>query len=363
MSDHADRLYAWLLKRSAGSSSRKMRAAGLLPSAVAALGLDVVDARTAFRMLRIDERVEYTPDISGLPYTGYLQVKVPAVVEPLSLTRWKQALSADEIEQGLHDALLPAHETLADLGDDDLALLVAGLVRVRATARHEPCTFGFALSARELLGSSKLLDRMPLAARRLLGVAELPSTPRYLVAAGPARPEGVLLIENSTTFEDAVRAGFHTDMLLIAAYGYGLNLMTDSASGWALVDSITSGRCEVLRRSGQDFDLPALLHHPRLHFWGDLDREGLRIALALRSRLPQLTLSALYEPMRSLVASPAHSHPYSIACGKANQLPWQTCGDSTIDALAALCAVRAVDQEAIDLQANIARCCKPLESA
>jgi hypothetical protein len=274
--------------------------------------------------------------------------------EPASVGAWRHALQAAGVDAELREALLPAHESFADMPEDDLALLVAGFVRLRGCAPHPPGLFGFGLSARELLGSSKVLDRLPVPARRLLGVADLPSTPRYVVVAGPTQPQAVLLIENSTTYEQAVRAGLAAEVALIAAYGYGLNMMSDSAAGWALAESLAGGRCEVLCRSGGGFDLSTLLRHPRLFFWGDLDREGLRIALALRANLRQLSLSALYEPMCEMVQTRARSHPYALACGKANQQPWQACGDEQIDALAALCSTRAVDQEGVELSAHIA---------
>jgi hypothetical protein len=67
--------------------------------------------------------------------------------------------------------------------------------------------------------------------------------------------------------------------------------------------------------------LSTLLAHPELFFRGDLDREGLRIALALRRRLLQLRLSGLYAPMRDMVAHRRSSHPYVELSGKLFQAP------------------------------------------
>ncbi len=221
--------------------------------------------------------------------------------------------------------------------------MYAHLVR-RAQTHEEAARHRF-----RILGSSKILDRLPLSARRILGVSKLPATPRYVVVAGPAEPKAVLLIENSTTYEEAVRAGLDKSVALIAAYGYGLNMMTDSAAGWALVESLTQGRCEVLSRSGQAHRLTNLLEHPNLYFWGDLDREGLRIAMALRAKLPHLKLSAFYQPMADLARNKTTSHPYALFCGKANQQAWRHTADKQFDALASVCELRAVDQEAVNL--------------
>lgn len=350
MDETVQHLYLWLLKRSAKSSSRRMRAAGLLQAAINELGLDLVEARTAFRALRSAGQFDYLPDMAGLPYNGYATINPPELVESPTAVAWRSALDAQGVSTELRDALLPAHELFADMEDEDRMLIVDALVRLRETMEHPVDSFGFSLSARQVLGSSKILDRLPLSARRALGVAGLPSTPRYVVVAGPSSPTAVLLVENTTTYEEAVRAGLDESVALIAAYGYGLNMLADSVAGWALVESLTGGRCEVLRRSGQDHELSELLQHPRLFFWGDLDREGLRIALALRSKLPKLTLSALYRPMRDMVRQRARAHPYALACGKANQHAWRDIGDATFDVLAMECATRAVDQEAVDLQ-------------
>jgi hypothetical protein len=209
--------------------------------------------------------------------------------------------------------------------------------------------FGFSLSAQHILGASKVLGRLPQATLKLLGVDHLPSTPRYVVVAGPANPVGVLLIENTTSFEMAVHAGLDSELTLIAAYGYGLNMLSDSSAGLALLDSVSRGRCEVLSRSGQGHVLSDLLAHRKLFFWGDLDREGLRIALALRRHFPHLALSALYAPMVALVGARETSHPYVGISGKALQAPWVRTGDDLMDGLAFFCEARAVDQEALEI--------------
>lgn len=157
------------------------------------------------------------------------------------------------------------------------------------------------------------------------------------------------MIENTTTFEMAVRAELDKELALVAAYGYGLNMLSDSSAGLALLDSVSNGRCEVLSRSGQRHSLPRLLSHPNLFFWGDLDREGLRIALALRRSLPNLGLSALYAPMLALARDRETSHPYSEISGKSLQAPWVPTGNALVDRLARCCDHRAVDQEALDI--------------
>lgn len=169
------------------------------------------------------------------------------------------------------------------------------------------------------------------------------------MVAGPSEPKAVLLIENPTSFEEVVRIGWATELAFVVAYGYGLNMSADSTAGWNLVDGLINGRFEVINRTAGRHRLDALLNHPNIFYWGDLDREGLRIAAALRQRLPALRLSALYIPMLRLAAYEETSHPYSEATGKSNQMLWRPMGDELLDALALSCSERAVDQEAVDL--------------
>ncbi|WP_426683524.1 Wadjet anti-phage system protein JetD domain-containing protein [Xanthomonas translucens pv. undulosa] len=347
MSEVTEALLAWL-RRQSGAGSR-LQAKSIVQRAAQALDTDLVSIYGAFRELRAEERVSYAPDTMGVPYRGYLIVTAEPIPASATATAWNDVLVLEGVDPKLALALAQCHGIFDGLDETDMRLAVRGLLRVREASRASTEDFGFSVSAREILGSSKVLGRLPATTIKLLGIDQLVSTPRYLVVAGPASPAGVLLIENTTSFEMAVRAGLDAELALVAAYGYGLNMMSDSSAGLALLNSISNRRCEILSRSGQGHSLPHLLAHPRLYFWGDLDREGLRIALALRKILPMLSLSALYAPMRVLAAERATSHPYVGMSGKALQAPWVQTGDKLIDQLAACCEYRAVDQEALDI--------------
>lgn len=347
MDDVVDPLLAWL-RRTSGPKGRKLLAADVASRAAQALRTDLVSVYDALRQLRKSELVSYKPDTMGIPYTGYLTV-VPAAVD-VSVTEkaWRDALAAVTDDAPLADALAVSHALFDGLEALDMRNVIQGLIRIRRAAASLEDEFGFSVSAQHILGSSKVLSRLPLATLRLLGVDRLPSTPRYLVVAGPPQPLAVLFIENATSFEMAVKAGLDAQVALVAAYGYGLNMMSDSSAGLALLESVRSKGCEVLSRSGGGHSLDQLFGHPRMFFWGDLDREGLRIAMALKQHLPQMELSGLYAPMRRLVAQPESSHPYTGLSGKALQSPWTATGNQLLDDLASSCEVRAVDQEAVN---------------
>ena len=72
----------------------------------------------------------------------------------------------------------------------------------------------------------------------------------------------------------------------------------DAAAGAGLQQAMSSRRdkrasCGVFRHAARTS-----------YFWGDLDREGLRIAMALR-RIPQLDFSGFYVPMVEMARNPA----------------------------------------------------------
>ena len=73
------------------------------------------------------------------------------------------------------------------------------------------------------------------------------------------------------------------------------------------------------------------------------------IATALRRRIPQLGLSGFYAPMVDMAQNPATSHPYAVFSASATQVPWSETGDRLLDWLARCCALRAVDQEAVNV--------------
>jgi len=349
MNDIDEALLAWLRRKLGPTSGRKLMAAGIAQRAAMALDTDPVSVFDAFRELKAAGLVSYAPDTMGIPYAGYLTVTAEEVRPSETAAAWQEALTLEGMDPELATVLAPCHAIFDGLDKIDMQHVVRGLQRIRETAGHSVGDFGFSVSACQILGSSKVLGRLPMAALKLLGVDRLSSTPRYVVVAGPTEPAGVLLIENTTTFEVAVRAGLDANLALVAAYGYGLNMHSDSSAGLALLDSLSHGRCEVLSRSGQGHALSRLLAHRRLFFWGDLDREGLRIALALKKNLPNMGLSALYTPMRALVMERETSHPYVGMSGKALQAPWVRSGNDLIDGLAASCESRAVDQESLDV--------------
>lgn len=281
--------------------------------------------------------------------TGRVSLLIP-VAQPVELSsaiHWREALQALNLAEDDIAALLPCHAKVDDWTSVDLRTLAQGLLALRAAQVQGAGTPRFVVSARYLMGSSKLLNSLPPQALRTFGIRLdlFPDAVPYVVVAGPAEPEVVLLIENPHAFEEAIAAGVAQTCGLMVTFGYGLTRAGDAYGNQLAVLLGMMDQLVPLVRSGNPPQPAQLLAHPRLLFWGDLDREGLRIYASLRQRFPKLRLSALYRPMIDAARQGA-SHPYVRAAAKDSQ---GDLGDLPADAqtLAPWCRDRAVDQELV----------------
>lgn len=210
--------------------------------------------------------------------------------------------------------------------------LVAELKRIRAEPADRPA---FIVAASGLLASSKLLDRLPRAALRRIGIPidAYPPPPMVLLTAGSAKPEAVVLVENPRAFEQAFAATKDLPVAWISTHGL---VATSIADG-------LRGRHYGAPVDGTPPPLDRLLAMERLFYWGDLDQAGLMIFLETRKRLPHLRLSALYRPMLALLTQ-GGGHPYTRITDKVGQRPCQT-EDLAVEKLLNACREQAADQE------------------
>lgn len=235
----------------------------------------------------------------------------------------------------------------ADWPADMLGALVAELKRIRAAVPDQPA---FIISAAGPLASSKLLDKLPRAALRRIGVPidAYPSPPMVLLTAGAAYPEAVVLVENPRAFERAFAATRDLPVAWISTHGLIAMSIADALGG---------------RRYGAPVDgtpppLEQLLAARNLLYWGDLDLAGLMIFAEARKRLPSLRLSALYRPMEDLLVR-GGGHPYTVATDKAHQRGCEM-DDARFMRLIEACRSRAIDQEWLPVSAIRAECCDAL---
>ena len=213
--------------------------------------------------------------------------------------------------------------------------------------RGEPL---FIVSAKYFLGSSKVLPNLPNNSLGKFGIdlSLFDSPPRYVIVAGPVSPDAVIVVENPHSFEVAINAGGQADKCAwVSTYGYGLSMKTNPDEyGNQLVDELQKvSSVKTLVRGGSPQDLLQLVKHEKIHLWGDLDLEGLKIYHRLKSVFPKIQYSALYKPMIDHIKR-GEGHPYCRIVSKENQKKHITDDPKTI-MLQDFCRTHAVDQEVV----------------
>jgi hypothetical protein len=252
------------------------------------------------------------------------------------------------------DALAPLSAKLASFSDSEMAHILDGLLHLRDNLSEESGRHRFLVSAKYLLASSKLLDVLPAPALRAFGISvELfPNHPLYVVVAGCSNPEAVVLVENPAAFELAVTTHAIRTCAFIATFGFGLSKsQEDYGNQLAFMAEERFANAITLTRQGSSCPTAKnLLNHSTITFWGDLDIAGIHIYLRLKKAIPNLRLSAIYEPMLASLGATGRSHPYVSAVGKSGQMTMTTHPehtDTSAQTLLSRCLLRGVDQEQV----------------
>lgn len=321
-------------------------------------GLTVIEVRRGLNELREAGEVKCRDWSNGEPYGKvHLALNAPPVSD--IAVAWQNVLEARELSPKEVNALLPLHSALNGLDRADMDGLVGGLLQLRAEQDRFAGVPRFNVSAKFLLGSSKLLDALPTAPLRAFGIdkTRFERFAGYIVAAGPPDPVACVLVENPHAFETAMSTPGTNDVAWIVTFGHGLS-WHDEDYGAQLAELLVDRPRlpNPLIRIGNPPDTNTLLRHESLFFWGDLDPEGLRIFEHIKSRWNHLRLSSLYQPMVEALRAAATSHPYVPATSKAGQAAWSS-NDASVANLMMLCANRGVDQEAVEPD-TIARLCR-----
>ncbi len=343
------------LRRLARDSGR-VRTGPAIDKLCLGLGLPRVDVYAALRDLYRAKLLGYTPDGQELPASGFISVQAEVVVPAAHETAWTEALDAAGLEQDVAAALVSLAAVVADLDHSDMAVLVQALKRLRL-GQVVTNDAGFNVSARSLMGSSKVLAALPRQILEALGLParlQLPS-PRYILCAGPTFPVATLLIENPRAFENAVRSGLAKDVAVVCTFGFGLSYLGSAL--WS-DDVHSDDRPIALVREGAPPALDRLLAAERVYFWADLDLAAMGIYRSLKVAIPRLRMSAIYEVMLPMLDDPTRSHPYGTLFDKGGQLGRfgsdvtspLAAADRELSLLQLACARRAVDQEAVDEQ-------------
>lgn len=355
MPEFEERIQQWFFKRTKGNSTGKVLTKGVMGRLRAEVINDPVAIRKALMLLREDGHLEFSSDDRGEPVSSYITVTKPVQDVQEYVLRWSFALEdKGGISQADIDALLPMADTIQDLSRDDMGLLLDGLVRLRQDQAKLLGQPAYLVSARYLLGSSKMLNSLPKRYLKIFGIdpQKFPSHPLYVVVAGCASPKTVVLVENPAAFEMAISTQAVNRCAFIATFGFGLSTAEDDYGKQLanMVEERFSGAITLTREGSTCPSAKALLNHPSITFWGDLDIAGIEIYLRLRKAIPNLQLSALYKPMAASVGDPPQSHPYVKAVSKERQptMPRSVLKDDPVaTGLLNICISRGVDQEQV----------------
>lgn len=343
------------LRRMAGAGG-KVRASSALPKLALLLKAPSIAIDEAIRELYRVNLLRYRADGRELPASGYIDVSTEVFVAKEHHTSWLAALSHAAFNAEAIVSLSKLSDLVADLPPEDMAVLAMGLQKLSQSGDLGTKDSGFNVSAKHLMGSSKVLSNI---SRRMLQVIDLPvrlhnGSPKYVICAGPESSVATLLIENPRAFENAVRAGLAKEVSLICTFGFALSYLGQE---WLHAeDTPESDRPIMLPRCGEPPALDQLLKAPAIFLWADLDVAALDIYLSLKSAIPHLRLSRIYEAMMPMVLNPETSHPYARLFEKEGQsIGIRRSAATQVRLLdpAALsvwnsCQHRAVDQEAVD---------------
>ncbi len=354
MPEFEEQVLQWFFKRTKNSASGKLLAKPIMAKLRDEVINDPVAIRKALMRLRDDGQLDFTPNDRGEPISSYIQVNKPEQATPPHIERWSRVLEARNLDSTDVAALMAVADALSDLPESDMGHVLDGLLRLRSDQDGLAGQHTFFVSASYLLGSSKLLSSLPKRALRAFGIdpGRFPSHPLYVVVAGCASPDAVVLVENPAAFERAIGTRAIDRCAFIATFGFGLsNAQEECGRQLAGMVEDRFAHAITLRREGtQCPDARTLLSNPKITFWGDLDPAGIEIYLRLKRAIPRLELSALYKPMVSALEDSRESHPYIKSVGKEQQpsMPRSAIKDGHVaSALLRLCSSRGVDQERV----------------
>ena len=358
LSDEAE-IVLTQLRKMAGNSGR-LQTSSCMPKLARVLELSRLIVDEAIRDLYRAGLLQYQADHRELPASGFISVVRESATTSPQEVAWEQALAGSGLSKEITVELSGLSSSLNGMPPEDLNALARVLRRLSEADSVCFDDAGFNVSARHLLGSSKVLSMM---SGRMMDSLGLPSrlrnsSPRYVICAGPPNPIATLLIENPRAFENAVRCGLSAEVALICTYGFGLSHL---GQDWEH-DSATHERPILIVREGSPPPLIDLFRATNVFFWGDLDLAAINIFQSLRRAVPQLQMSRIYEAMLPMVQDLECSHPYAEIFDKSGQTKSSSIKTHTHDnldptclSLRNACKTRAVDQEAVsdlDIRTN-----------
>jgi len=344
------------LRKMAGKNA-KLNPGKLQSRIMRITGLDTISIKIGMQVLLDKKEIEAVEwDSMNCMPLGKMSLNLKPLPVESHVHSWQHAVSASSLEPKAKNALSSKRiaSKMKGASDDFMVELIKSLeVLIQGQDDIPEGSPLFEASARFLCGSSKMLDDLGPTLLKTIGldVDRFSRAPRYVIVAGPPSPDAVVLIENPHSFERAIQSD--ASCAYVCTYGFGLT-MSHEGYGTLLLENITTHlpHLKTLVRHGNPPEIGALLEHPKLFFWGDLDLSGMRIYDSLRLQYHHIRLSALYGPMLKSLKE-GGSHPYIPAAGKGKPgqpVQHKKLGelkDSVAQKIASFCAQRAVDQEII----------------
>lgn len=336
---------------------KKFLQSGSLVNKVASeTGYDNLSVRQALgRLVKSRWLTGFAPNgtpLGQVTIIGEIPVKI---IDP-TFTAWENALKLEGVKPEEMSSLLPCFKKFQGMSNQDMSLVIKGLVRLKNDQAQHVGKPMFLVSAQYLLASSKILGELPAKNINKFGIRTSIFTkhPPYVVVGGSANPKTVVLIENPASFEMAINSKATKNCAFISTFGFGLS-HSNSEYGYQLVNIVESGFAKSItltREGSKPVSAKELLSMQQISFWGDLDTAGIHIYLRLKAKIPNLRLSALYKPMLDALRMEECSHPYVDLTKKIGQLDLlsSTCYENEILELLNLVSTRGVDQEYISLE-------------
>lgn len=351
--DNVQRMREALIARMGGKSY--LRPAGLIDALAKDTEESTITVRQSLARLVREQWIDGVSN-DGVPFR---QVKITGTLPEKPVDpgeqRWQTVLNrAAGLPPEDAAALSPLWKKLVEFDAAELDYLLTGLMTLRSNLAEEIGRHRFIVSAKYLIGSSKLLDELASPALRAFGISvdQFPSHPYYVVVAGCQAPAAVILVENPAALEVAMATEAASRCAFVATFGFGLGRAKEDY-GNQLADIVEDQFANTVTLTREGSRCPPareLLTHPSITFWGDLDIAGIHIFLRLKKSIPTLHLSAIYSPMIASLNQPSRSHRYLAATGKSGQgrMPALCSVDeATASKVLKLCASRGVDQEQV----------------
>lgn len=350
MPEFEKRIHQWFLKRTRGSESGRVLTKGVMSKLCAEVVNDPIAIRKGLMMLRDDGGLEFISNDRGEPISSYITVIKPRQEVPEHVTRWTTILGESELSDVETDAIKPIAEALVNFSENDMRSLFNGMKRLRNDQKTLHGQPAYLISARYLLGSSKLLAGLPSRALKAFGIDPgcFPKHPFYVVVGGATNPVATVLVENPAAFELALKTTAAQHCAFISTYGFGLDKASDEY-GKQLAGIVEDGfehAVTLVREGGSCPPTKQLLTAKNLYFWGDLDMAGMQIFERIAAKVPHVQLSALYGPMIEAIQDPERRHPYAAATGKSGQKLSRS-NRQDVQKILFYCEHHAVDQEIV----------------